>query len=242
MALNASKVKHTSSGPKAPVLDEGAYPARLVAVIDLGLQPQEYNKESKPPKNELQVIYESSDEFMPDEEGNPNEEKPRWFWESFPLNHIKSDKATSTKRYLALDPNLEFDGDWSQLIGRPVIVGLTRTKGRDGNEYNNVGSTSTMRAKEANKAPELVNDPILFDLDDPNLEVFLTLPERIQQKIKDNLEFTGSKLDRLLAEHKGGKKNEENPRDKKPAPDVKSGAEETVSRGDEGNDDDSNDW
>lgn len=208
MALNASKVKG-NSGPRAPVLDAGAYPARLVGVIDLGLQPQEYKGESKPPKNEIQIIYESSDEFMPGEDGEPDESKPRWFWESFPLNHIKSEKAKSTARYLALDPTLEFGGDWSKLVGRPVNVGLTRTKSRDGNEYNNVGATSSMRPKEADKLPELVNDPILFDMSEPDVEVFLALPERLQNKIKDSLEFDGSELDKLLEDHKGGGKKEE---------------------------------
>lgn len=225
MALNASKVKQESSSPRAPTLDEGAYPARLVGIIDLGLQPQSYGGEAKAPKNQLQIIYESTDEFMPDEDGNPNEEKPRWFWEDFPLNHIKSDKATSTKRYMALDPQLEFNGDWAKLIGRPVIVGLTRTKGRDGNEYNNVGSTSTMRAKEADKLPELVNSPILFDLESPDVDVFNGLPNRLQEKIKENLEYEGSKLEALL---KGGGKSTKGEQ-KKPAPDVKSGVEETAS-------------
>ena len=202
MALNAKSVP-TSSGPRAPVLDEGGYPARLVQVIDLGLQPQRpYQGQEKPPAYELQVVYESSDEFMPGEDGEPDESKPRWFWENFALHNLKSDRATSTKRYLALDPNLEYDGDWSKLIGKPVIVALTKTQGRDGNEYNNVAAISTMRSKEAAKLPDLVNDPVVFDLDDPDLDVFNSLPDRIQEKIKGNLNFGGSKLEALL---KGGK-------------------------------------
>ena len=232
MALNASKVKNTG-GPRAPLLDAGAYPGRLVAVIDLGLQPQEYQGESKPPKTELQIIYELSDEFMPDEDGNPDESKPRWMWESFPLNHIKSDKAKSTARYMALDPSLEHDGDWTALIGQPVLIGVTRTKGRDGNEYNNVGGTSTMRAKEAAKLPELVNEPILFDTDNPDLEVFLKLPDRVQTKIKEGLEFDGSPLDKLLAEHKGGGSSKSEAKEKGTARAAKSGAEKTASRGEE---------
>lgn len=230
MALNAKKIPSTSSGPRAPVLDEGGYPARLVQVIDLGLQPQRpYQGQEKPPAYELQTVYESSDEFMPDEDGNPDETKPRWFWENFALHNLKSDRATSTKRYMALDPNLEHDGDWAALIGNPVIVGLTRTKGKDGNEYNNIGATSTMRAKEASKLPDLVNPPVVFDLSDPDLDVFNSLPDRIQEKIKSNLEFAGSPLEKLLNGGKG-KATTGEPDTKKPAPGVQSGAEETASR------------
>lgn len=241
MAINASKVKNTSSGPRAPHLEEGGYPGRLVAVIDLGLQPQEYNGESKAPKTELQTIYELSDEFMPGENGEPDESKPRWIWESFALNNLNSDRATSTKRYMALDPKMEFDGDWSQLLGAPVIVGLTAKPGKSGVIYNNVGSTSAMRPKEAAKLPELVNSPILFDMDNPDVEVFLSLPDRIQGVIKEGLEFEGSKLDKALKAHKaGGKKEDENPQ-KDPAPDVKSGADKTASHSND-EDSDDNDW
>lgn len=209
MPLNASKVP-TNSGPQAPLLDEGAYPGRLVAVIDLGLQPQQYNGESKPPKNQLQTIYESSDEFMPDEDGEPDETKPRWFWEDFPLNNLKSDLATSTKRYFALDPKNEHGGDWAKLLGAPVMIALIRKKSKDGSkEYNNVGGTSSMRPKEAAKLPDLVNDPKVFNLEDPDVEVFLSLPERIQEKIKANLEYTGSLLEKRLAAHAKGEKVEE---------------------------------
>lgn len=198
MALNARKVKNNTR-PKAPLIDEGGYPARLQGVVDLGLQPQEYNGESKAPKNELWTTYELSDEFMPDEDGNPNESKPLWFSERFPLNNLDSDLAKSTKRYYALDPNEEEEGDWAELIGRPVNVAITVNK-----EYNNIGSTSAMRPKEAAKLPELVNPPRIFSMDDPDLEVFLSLPSYVQDWIKNGLEFDGSKLDALIKEHKKG--------------------------------------
>lgn len=226
MALNASKIKGTSNGPKAPLLDEGAYPARLVAVIDLGLQPQSYAGESKTPKNELQTIYELTDEFMPGADGEPDETKPRWMWESFALYNLNQDKAKSSARYYALDPNEEYNGDWAKLLGAPVIVAIVKDKS---GQYNNVGATSTMRSKEANKLPELVNDPILFDMDAPDLEVFLSLPQRLQDKIKESLSFGGSKIEALLNGHKEDGTATKG-KQKSPAPDVKSGAEETASR------------
>lgn len=200
MAMNARKVKNTG-GPKAPLIAAGAYPGRLQGVIDCGLQPQEYKGESKAPKTELWTTYELSDEFMPDEDGNPNEEKPRWFSEFLPLNNLDSDLANSTKRYYALDPNEEADGDWSQLIGKPVTIAIV-VKG----EYNNIGGTGAMRPKEASKLPELVNASRVFSMDDPDVEVFLSLPNFVQDKIKGGLEYEGSKLEILLKDHKTGAK------------------------------------
>lgn len=202
MALNARKVKN-NSGPKAPLIDEGAYPARLQGVVDCGLQPQEFKGESKSPKNEIWTTYELSDEFMPDEDGNPDEAKPRWFSEFIPLNNLDSDKARSTKRYYALDPNEEEEGDWAKLLENPVIVTIVVNK-----EYNNIGGTSAMRPKEAAKLPKLINPSRLFSMDSPDLEVFLSLPNFVQDKIKGGLEFEGSALDKLLKDHKGEKKTE----------------------------------
>jgi len=202
MALNARKVKN-NSGPKAPLIDAGAYPARLQGVVDCGIQPQEYNKEQKTPKNVLWNTYELSDEFMPGEDGSPNVEKPRWFSEFMTLNNLDSDLATSTKRYYALDPNEEEDGDWAKLVGKPVIVTIV-VKG----EYNNIGGTSAMRSKDAAKLPDLVNPPRIFSMDDPDLEVFNSLPNFVQDKIKEGLEFEGSKLDKLLKGEKISTKKE----------------------------------
>lgn len=242
MSLNARKVKNINSGPKAPLLDEGAYPARLVQVIDLGVQPQEYLGETKAPKNEIWTTYELVDEFMPDEDGEDDVTRPRWISESFPLNHLDSDRAKSTKRYYALDPKEEHEGEWSELLTKPVLVTIIQRETKTG-EYNNVGGTSAMREKEASKLPDLVNEPKLFLMSNPDIEVFLSLPQFLQDKIKGGLEYEGSKLEELLANHKGTVGNDEKKEEvkktqkKKPtAPDVSDGAEETVSHGDDDDD------
>lgn len=239
MSLNARKVKNTNSGPKAPLLDEGAYPARLVQIIDLGVQPQEYQGEVKAPKNEIWTTYELVDEFMPDEDGEDDVTRPRWISESFPLNHLDSDRAKSTKRYYALDPKEEHEGEWSELLTKPVLVTIIQKETKTG-EYNNVGGTSAMREKEASKLPDLVNEPKVFLMSNPDVEVFLSLPQFLQDKIKDGLEYEGSKLEELLANHKGTVGNDEKKekvkktqKKKSTAPDVSDGAEETVSHGDD---------
>lgn len=198
MALNARKVKN-NAGPKAPLIDEGVYPGRLQGVVDLGIQAQEFKGETKPPQNEIWTTYELSDEFMPDEDGNPNEEKPRWFSERLALYNLGSDLAKSTKRYYALDPKEEEEGDWTALIGLPVNVTIVK-KG----EYNNIGGTAAMRNKDAVKLPDLVNAPRVFSMDEPDLEVFLSLPPFVQDWIKEGLQYEGSKLHELVKGHKGG--------------------------------------
>jgi hypothetical protein len=203
MALNAGNLP--SNRKPVPVMESGAYPARLVQVIGLGLQKQEPFKQNngeekeKAPAHEVYTTYELSDEFMVDDEGSELRDKPRWISETLSLFPLDSDRANSTKRYYALDPDGEYKGDWAKLLSFPVMLTLiTKTAKSTGNDYNKIGSTSSMRAKEATKLPELVNPAKVFDPDEPNMEIFFSLPQWLQDKIKDNLQYGGSALEKLV--------------------------------------------
>jgi hypothetical protein len=204
MAINASEAPTTGGGQfKAQdPMELGNYPTRLVQVIDLGLQPQRpYQGQEKPPCREIFTTYEFLDEFMKDEDGNDIEDKPRWLSETLPLKNLSVDNAKSTKRYKALDSSNEHKGDWQQVLGTPVTVTITADEGKGNNAgkiYNNIASTAPMRAKDADKAADLVNPPKFFDLDEPDMTIFLSLPEWLQEKIKGNLNFKGSKLESLI--------------------------------------------
>ena len=148
--LKASK-EGKSNFVRPDPLEPGSYPGRLVRVYDLGLQPQRpYQGQDKPPAHEIHVTYEFSDEFMKDEDGNDIEDKPRWLSETFVLNPLSSDLAKSTKRYNAIDPDHDHDGDWSQVLSYPIMINVVVNQ-KDDKFYENVQSTSTMRKKDADK-------------------------------------------------------------------------------------------
>ncbi|KAJ4598274.1 hypothetical protein HRR85_009581 [Exophiala dermatitidis] len=71
-----------------------------------------------------------------------------------------------------------------------------------------------MRARDAAKAPELINEPKVFSLDEPDVDVFRSFPQWIQDKIKGNLEYDGSALQKALegAPKQEEKKGKANPR------------------------------
>ena len=218
MSLNAKQVPMAGGGGgSAPVLDPGTYPARLVQVILMGIQPQRpYQGEDKPPALELYTTYELLDEFMKDEEGNDIEDKPRWLSESFPFHNLKAEKAKSTLRYFSLDPRGTHDGEWSELLSSPVMLTIINREGKGvnaGKQYNNIASTSAMRDKEAAKAPDLVNPAKLFNFYEPDKEVFDSLPEWLQEKIKGAVDYDGSDLQALI---EGEEKPADKPKDKAP--------------------------
>lgn len=231
MGLNA---KEASGGgkdfPRQPALEPGTYPCRTVQVIDLGLQPQRpFKGEEKEPAHEIMVTYEFVDEFCIDLDEDSDtynellEDKPRWLSETFPLYNLKSDRARSTKRYYALDPNEDAEGDWTKLINIPCNVSIVNNAGKKGTKnegkvFENVDGVSTMRAKDAERCPELVNPPKVLDRDNPDVEIFKSLPEWLQKKITEGLDFEGTALyEALKKDPEPAKKQEKKANKKKEA-------------------------
>lgn len=200
MALKAPKGNAQRQFAPQKNIAPGTYPARPVQLIDYGLQPQKpYAGKEKNPVVELGVTYELVDEFMKDEAGKDLKDKPRWISETFPLHPIESDKARSTQRYLAFDPTNQFDGDFTQILDKPINVTIVNNKSGD-KVYDNVATISAMRPRDAENCPKLVNAVTFFSLDEPDLAVFNGFPKWIQDKIKGNLNFNGSPLQKLLGD------------------------------------------
>lgn len=201
MALNAKNAGNGGGNENRIAqknLEPGNYPARLVQVLDLGLQAQRpFQGKDKPPVQEIGLTYELVDEFMKDEDGNDILDKPRWISEQIPLHNLKADRAKSTLRYNALDPQGVFGGDFSQLVDTPCMVTVVNNTSGD-KVYDNVGAVGPMRARDAAQLPPLVNEAKVFDLDAPDKAVFESLPQWLQDKIRSNLNFNGSPLQKLV--------------------------------------------
>lgn len=218
MALKAPEGNKGGNFVPQENIKPGTYPARLVQVIDFGLQPQRpYMGQEKAPAYEIGTTYELVDEFMKDENGNDIEDKPRWISESYPFHSLKADKAKSTSRYLALDPEQDHAGNWAALLGKPVNITIVNNKVGE-KTYDNIATSSTMRARDADKCPELANKAVAFDLDSPDLDVFNKFPKWIQDKIKGNLNYKGSKLEKLLGNAPEKKEETKKEADKGPNP------------------------
>lgn len=204
MALNASTIKSnskTSSFVKQEPLEEAAYPARLVQVIDLGMHPVgKWNEatrkfdldETKAPVQNIYLTYELVTEFLKDKDGVEMEDKPRWASEQIPLYALKNDKATSSKRINAIDPKGVHNGDLVGMLGSGCTLVLKVTdKG-----YNKIGSVTPLM--KGMVIPELKNPPLSLDLDAPNLDVYNGLPDFLKDKILSSVGFERTALGKLL--------------------------------------------
>lgn len=199
MSLNVRTIK--SNTRTIEPMGAGTYPARIVGMVDMGMQlQQDYEGKAKPPAQMVGVSYEFLDEFLKDDDGQDQLDKPRWLSETFKMSNISQDLATSTKRVKAFDPEDKAQGDLYAMLGNPVMVTVSKEKRKkDGKEFNKIMGVTAMRAKDAVNAPALVNKPFAFDLASPDLEVLKKQPAWIVDKIKTNLNFAGSPLEAALA-------------------------------------------
>lgn len=200
MSFNANDRSGGGDFTPQEALEPGIYPARVVQLVLMGVQPQRpFKGVAKEPKEELYVGYELSHEFMKDEDGNPEADKPRWVGENFPFYNLEADRATSTARYNAIDPTGVAGGDWVQLMGHACQVTLTKEPRKDGKgDTNYVSHVAAAMQVPGYEQPALVNAPRIFDWDNPDMEVFKQLPRWLQERLKGATNFNGSKLQAAL--------------------------------------------
>lgn len=197
MSLNAA-TQPSAGGDKVPqpVLAPDQYPARLVSVVDLGLQPQKaWKGEAKPNIHKLNITYELLDEFLVDEDGNVRPDKPLWLSETMPFHNIKAERAKSTLRMKAIDPQGVANNEWAEMLGMPCLVATSNNES-DGKTYTNISDVA--RPVKGMVFGELQNSTKLFELDNPNMDVFNDLPPWIRDTITTNLEYNGSKLQGII--------------------------------------------
>jgi len=158
-------------------VEDGTYPARIVQIIDLGMQlqydwqtqEQKFYDDGNPVvKPEVIITYEFPTETVEIK----GETKPRWLGKTYTLS--LHEKAALTNLLKVIGGGSTNVGD---LLGKPA--GVT------------VGSTSGGKAKIAAVnalmagvvVPELVNPSVLFDADEPDMEALAKMPEWIRVKI-----------------------------------------------------------
>ena len=186
MTLDISKYKTTGTKDFGRS-EDGNYPARLAQVIELGLQPMEdyTTKEAKDPKPRCMLTFEFPTETI--EVGG--EEKPRWYGKEYTLSG--HEMAALPKVVSALDPGGE-ETDLSKLLSRAVMVEIGTTSGGKAKVVN------VSKLMKGLTVDQLVNDPVVFSLDNPDKKVFEKFPQWIREKIEGALDYEGSHAEAVL--------------------------------------------
>ena len=187
-----------------PLLDAGTYDARVLSIVDLGMQPG--SPQYPEPKLKLEFRFELLDEFMVSEDGSVDEKAPRVF--SFEVTYNEDgymDEKANIYKLISAIPD-GFTLDLNEMIGAPVTVMIQKYKKQSGKnagkEDNKITSVLPMKAKNISVAGPLVNTPFFFDLGEPDLAVWKKLFKGNQYAHQDRImaspSFQGSKLQKLL--------------------------------------------
>ena len=170
-------------------LEDGNHLARIVSVIDWGLQPMTDYETKKPsePKHRFSITYETPDEFITYKDKDGNEvTKPRWISKEDTL--VKGEKANLTKLIKALKPDLT---SLDEFLNVPCMINIGSTKANADGTGNNAKVVSVSKPMKGTEVGELVNDAFYFDSSHPNMELFNGLLAWQQKKVKEALDYNG---------------------------------------------------
>lgn len=81
--------------------------------------------------------------------------------------------------------------DVSKLLGAYAMVNVTQSES-GGKTYSNVGGLTPIPSALKNAKPAPVHENILFDLDNPDMAIFATFHEKLQDAIKKAPEWKGT--------------------------------------------------
>lgn len=193
MALSA-KGKGGPRGEK-DVPEAGTHFARVVGLTDLGHQPgYEYKGEDIASAYKIELTYELVNSLMADG-------RPHWVSEEVNVNDFEGDGITSKMmaRVRVIDrENDSNDGkDLTKLVGKPCMVSIVMND----NGYPKIkGQSAVSGVPSGVEVPALQNPTQIFDMDEPDMDLWEKFPEFKQGKIKAALNFNETAIAKSLAE------------------------------------------
>ena len=171
----------------------GAYIGRCYSLIDLGTQltSGQYGEKLQ---HKIQIGWEL---FGEDEQGNPltvdvdGKEMPMTIKKSYTVSlhekaGLRKDLAAWRGRDFTDEEAKAFDV--SKLLGAYCMVNIT-TSENNGKTYSNVAGLTPLPGALKNAKPAAVHVNQVFDLDAPDMKLFATFHEKLQEAIKRSPEW-----------------------------------------------------
>lgn len=175
-----------------PPLDGGTYMSVCVGVIDLGEQYRQFDKQKQGKyAEECMFIFEIPSERVQVDE----EDKPRWLSSKRYAVSLHERSAlyqmlTSWRGKALSDAELDPAGDGfdlMQMAGQGAMLSVSVAEKDDGSRHNKIEAVTGF--PKGIPVPETESEILVFDADDPDMEVFGKLPEWIQEIIRKSTQF-----------------------------------------------------
>lgn len=179
--MGLTNIKANNGGGKKDKgrIEDGTYMARVVQLIDLGVQKSEYEGVEKI-NHQVMITFEFPTEMVK----VGDDDKPRWLSKNYTVStHEKSGMAALIN---AVDPTGQATSKGRNLkgiLGLPAMVTVGTTSG------GNAKVSGVARLMKGMQVPELVNDPVFFDLDGDDVEQFDKFPDWLKERITSGIDF-----------------------------------------------------
>ena len=182
-----------SGGGNFKRVPAGVYIARCYSLVDLGTQTTTGQFGEKQ-QHKIRLGWEL---FGDDEEGKPlvvevdGKEMPMTISKSYTVSlhekaALRKDLAAWRGRDFTDEEAKAFDV--SKLLNVYCMINAT-TSETNGKTYTNVAGITPLPGALKNSKPAAVHGIVKFDLDDPDLKVFATFHEKLQQAIQNSPEW-----------------------------------------------------
>lgn len=178
-----------NTGSSVPPMEAGTYPAVCIGIVDLG---EQYSETFKKYSDKLLIIWEIPSQTIEID----GENKPRWLSKDFAASlHEKSNLhkmlvswrgKAFTERELMEDENGFMQFSVLDMLGTGCFLQVI-VEEKDSGSYNRITSVISLPAGMA--APTTETPLIAFDMDSWDDEVFNSLPEWIQERIKKSTQY-----------------------------------------------------
>lgn len=175
-----------------PPLDGSTYMGVCIGVIDLGEQFRQFDKQKQGKyAEECMFIFEIPSERVEVD----GEDKPRWLSSKRYAVSLHDRSAlyqmlTSWRGKALTDAELDPAGegfDLMQLAGRGAMLSVSVVEKDDGSRHNKIEAVTGF--PKGIPAPQPESEILVFDADDPDMEVLGKLPEWIQDIIRKSTQF-----------------------------------------------------
>ena len=175
-----------------PPMDGGTYMGVCVAVVDLGQQYKQFEKQKQGKyAEECMFIFEIPDERVEVD----GEDKPRWLSSRrYTVSlHERSglyQMLTAWRGKALSDAELDPAGDGfdlMQMAGQGAMLSVSVAEKDDGSRHNKIEAVTGF--PKGIPVPKIESEVLVFDADDPDMEAFGKLPEWIQDIIRKSTQF-----------------------------------------------------
>lgn len=188
-------IAKNDGGGDFKIVPAGAFIGRCYELIDLGTQTSETGQYAGKSAHKIKIGFEL---FGEDEDGTPltidvdGKPMPMTITKDYTVSlHEKANLRKELAAWRGRDfTDEEAEGfDVSRLIGAYAMINVTHKANTQGKVRANISGISPIPSALKNAKPAAVHENRIFNLDDPDLKMFDTFYEYLQETIKKSPEW-----------------------------------------------------